>query len=536
MNVQSTACDPRRLERSLSDVLSDVEEEQLSSHLEQCPHCQEQLASLAAKAATWQRIQDVLRDESHSTVIPIVSDLSDTDYVPLVGSRDYFASPVDFAVDFLDPPTGEESLGRLGEIEILSVIGHGGMGIVLKGLQRSLNRAVAVKVLAPHLATSGAARQRFAREAQAAAVIMHANVMPIFSVDARAKLPYLVMPYIECESLQQRIDRTGPLDTVDTLRIGLQVARGLAAAHAQGLVHRDVKPANILLEQGVQRAMLTDFGLARAADDASLTRTGLIAGTPQYMSPEQSRGDAIDSRSDLFSLGSVLYTACAGRPPFRADTSYGILRKIIDTPARDLRELNPQTPVWLVLLIERLMAKSRTDRFDSAEHVADLLEQCLAHTQQPQALPLPEELKPAHRYLSWRSDRLMALAAGVLTLLLVALAVQFFPADEPVQPAAVPDAASLARAAALTFNEEAVVLSPPTSPVDHEPVVVRAEAESLVFEHSHDAVDVAAESDDSEFNVATKLEAMQQLDIELQQMQDRINELQQQQDRMFEEP
>lgn len=142
--------------------------------------------------------------------------------------------------------------------------------------------------------------------------------MPILAVDSSGRLPYIVMPYVGCESLQQRIDRAGPLNLVDMLRIGIRTANGLAAAHAQGLVHRDVKPANILLEIGVEKVMLTDFGLARGIDDASITRTGVIAGTPLYMSPEQSRGEPVDVRSDLFSLGSVLYTLATGRTPFRS--------------------------------------------------------------------------------------------------------------------------------------------------------------------------------------------------------------------------
>jgi len=192
-----------------------------------------------------------------------------------------------------------------------------------------------------------------------------------------------------CESLQQRIDREGPLETLDVLRIGHQVACGLAAAHAQGLVHRDVKPANILLERGVDRVLLTDFGLARAADDASLTRTGVIAGTPQFMSPEQARGEAVDARSDLFCLGSVMYVLCAGRPPFRAETSYGVLRRITDEEPRSLRELNTAIPDWLAGIVARLHSKDPADRFQSAEEFAELLQQCLAHVQQPTSVPLP---------------------------------------------------------------------------------------------------------------------------------------------------
>jgi serine/threonine-protein kinase len=144
------------------------------------------------------------------------------------------------------------------------------------------------------LATSGGARQRFAREARAAAAVNHEHVVAIHAVDAAGGLPYFVMPYVRGESLQRRIDRTGPLEVEAVLRIGMQIAAGLAAAHAQGVIHRDIKPGNILLEHGVERVMITDFGLARAVDDASLTRSGVIAGTPQYMSPEQAKGAAVD--------------------------------------------------------------------------------------------------------------------------------------------------------------------------------------------------------------------------------------------------
>ena len=144
--------------------------------------------------------------------------------------------------------------------------------------------------------------------------MVHPHVLAIHGVNGNGVLPYLVMPLVTGPSLQQRIDQHGPLDSKDVLRIGLQAAQGLAAAHAQGLVHRDVKPANILLEHGLERVLLTDFGLARAIDDASLTYSGVIAGTPQFMSPEQARGEAVDHRTDLFSLGSVLYTMSpAGR-------------------------------------------------------------------------------------------------------------------------------------------------------------------------------------------------------------------------------
>ena len=192
------------------------------------------------------------------------------------------------------------------------------MGIVLKGHDSELNRPVAIKMLAAHLAHSGAARQRFAREGSAAAAVVHEHVVAIYNVESDGAVPFLVMQYVPGRSLQSRVDEDGPLAVDEMLRIGVQAAAGLAAAHRQGLVHRDVKPSNILLEDTVERAVLTDFGLARAMDDASLTQTGVVAGTPHYMSPEQATGQPIDHRSDLFSLGSVLYFMAAGRPPFRA--------------------------------------------------------------------------------------------------------------------------------------------------------------------------------------------------------------------------
>ena len=171
------------------------------------------------------------------------------------------------------------------------------------------------------------------------------------------------------------------------LRIGTQTAAGLAAAHAQGLVHRDVKPANILLENGVERVRLTDFGLARAAADAALTHSGVVAGTPHYMAPEQASGETTDHRADLFSLGSTLYAMCAGHPPFRAETPLAVLRRVCDDEPRPLREINPDVPAWLEAIIARLIAKDPSSRFQTATEVADLLERCLAHVQQPLTSP-----------------------------------------------------------------------------------------------------------------------------------------------------
>ncbi|HVX13697.1 MAG TPA: serine/threonine-protein kinase [Pirellulales bacterium] len=271
-------------------------------------------------------------------------------------------------------------LGTIGSYEVRELIGRGGMGIVLRAYDAKLNRVVAIKVLAPELATQPTARRRFLREAQAAAAVAHPHIVTIHAVD-EDEWPYLVMECIGGISLQDKIERAGTLRLAEILRIGTQIAEGLAAAHKQGLIHRDVKPANILLENGVERVKITDFGLARTADDMTITRTGEISGTPQYMSPEQASGERVDQRSDLFSLGCVLYAMCAGRPPFRADSMAAIVKKICQDAPQPLHEIDQQLPTWLVETIDRLLAKDPHERFQTAEEVARVLGGALAQVQ-----------------------------------------------------------------------------------------------------------------------------------------------------------
>ncbi|MCA9127410.1 MAG: serine/threonine protein kinase, partial [Planctomycetales bacterium] len=225
-------------------------------------------------------------------------------------------------------------------------------------------------------------RARFSREARAAAAVLHPNVLPIFNVESEGRIPYFVMQYIAGQSLQTRVDREGPLDICTALRIAKQTASALQAAHTQGLVHRDVKPANILLEEGGERAQLSDFGLARTADDASLTRTGIVAGTPHYMSPEQANGDSIDTRSDLFSLGCTLYFMLAGRPPFRAESTMAVLNRICHHAHRPLHLVNTSLPRELSRLVDRLLEKRPSKRFESAEAVEAVIDRLLISIQE----------------------------------------------------------------------------------------------------------------------------------------------------------
>jgi WD40 repeat protein len=330
----------------------------------------------------------------------------------------------DQSLAFLAPSQKPGSLGRLDHYEVLEVVGTGGMGVVLRAFDEKLHRVAAIKVLAPQMAANGTARKRFVREAQAAAAVAHDHVVAIHAVEEAGPVPYLVMHYVAGISLEDRVKQGGPLELKEILRIGIQTAAGLAAAHAQGLVHRDVKPANILLENGVQRVKITDFGLARAVDDASLTQSGVIAGTPMFMSPEQARGEMVDHRSDLFSLGSVLYTLCTGHPPFRAGNTMAVLKRVCEDTPRPIREVNADIPDWLAAIIAKLHAKDPAGRIQSAAEVAELLSQHLAHLQQPHVVPVPAPVamasrerqrpEPSGRSRSRLARKTMVAAAAVL--------------------------------------------------------------------------------------------------------------------------
>ncbi len=408
--MNQLVCDPNQLTAYLQGELSADAERNLTEHLNQCASCGTDLERRVADAAVWEEASELLGGDR--------SPLHEED--PLRDREDRRSSQIDQVLAQLAPTDDPDSLGRIGGYEVTGVIGSGGMGVVLKAHDQSLDRVVAVKVMAPHLAASGSARTRFAREAKAAAAVLHPNVIAIHGVSSDESLPYLVMPYVRGASLQKRIDTEGPLPTLDILRIGAQVAAGLAAAHEQGLVHRDIKPANILLEQGVERVTITDFGLARAVDDASMTRSGVIAGTPQYMSPEQARGEVIDGRSDLFSLGSSMYAMCTGHSPFRAETSFGVLHRITHDSPRPIREINPNIPDWLENTVMKLLAKSRNDRFDTAEEVAELLDDCLAHAQHPTTTPLPQTVASLAPNRSRRPPWFKLIAAAAFAILLFA--------------------------------------------------------------------------------------------------------------------
>jgi prepilin-type N-terminal cleavage/methylation domain-containing protein len=385
-------CETDRLRRHVEGRLGEDEQELLAAHLERCEQCRGSLEALAGDEGLWRDLRFFLVGEP---------DLSPSRFRSADAARDdgrVRPVPDDWdgrraVLAFLDSPADPRYMGSLGPYQILEVIGRGGMGVVLKGSDPALARVVAIKVLAPELSFLGSARLRFAREARAAASVAHEHVVAIHAVDSWKGLPYLVMQYVPGNSLQARIERDGPLAVREVLRIGMQVASGLAAAHAQGLVHRDIKPANILLENGIERVKITDFGLARAADDASISQSGVAAGTPHYMAPEQARCEPIDPRVDLFGLGGVMYAMCTGHPPFRADTAMAVLRRVCEDTPRSIRADHPEVPAWLEAIIAKLLAKDPAARFQSAEEVAGTLGQCLVYLERPtDTPPFPREM------------------------------------------------------------------------------------------------------------------------------------------------
>lgn len=412
--------EPAALHGLLQGVLAPEEQARLVSHLDTCLTCQQTLEGLAGGSQSRSEAVRHLAGDQPAAGLAYQQALEEikgkgpepvTVLKPTASASD--------ALDFLDPPEEPGRLGRLGPYEIIEEIGRGGMGIVLKGFDAPLQRWVAVKVLAPHLAAEVTARQRFLREARAAAAVVHEYVVTIHAVGEANDTPYLVMEYVLAESLQERLDQARPFDLPEILRIGMQAASGLAAAHDRGLIHRDIKPANILLERGTGKVKITDFGLARAvtevgnvtptgatvpAANVALSQPGAVAGTPHYMAPEQARALPVDHRADLFSLGGVLYALCTGRSPFAGDTLMTILHQVCEDTPRPIRELRPGLPAWLTAVIDKLLAKNPAERFQSAAEVADVLRRHLAISQLTSVTP-----KQVRRLLGseYRSRRIL---------------------------------------------------------------------------------------------------------------------------------
>jgi eukaryotic-like serine/threonine-protein kinase len=309
-----------------------------------------------------------MTDPSRTT--PAASDQASAEsHGPLDPTQSRAKSEPNFAA-----PAHAGEVGQLGRYRVLQKLGAGGMGAVYLGYDAALERKVALKVMLPQFATDRGARERFLREAKAAAKVHSDHVVTIHDVGEERGVPFIAMEYLLGAPLDQFLKTKGNLALAQALRVVRETAIGLSAAHALGMVHRDIKPGNIWLEAPKGRVKILDFGLARPAnDDAHITGSGAVLGTPAYMSPEQGRGLKVDHRTDLFSLGVVLYRLTTGKMPFTGDGAMAVLTSLaVDTPIAP-RQLNPELPESVEAVINKLLAKSPAERFQTAKEVIEAL-------------------------------------------------------------------------------------------------------------------------------------------------------------------
>src|SRR5881296_2714178 len=257
-----------------------------------------------------------------------------------------------------------------GRYSIERELGRGGMGIVLLARDVALDRPVAIKLLPPHLATQPAERDRFLEEARTAASLAHPNIVPIHLVEARGELVFFVMGFVDGETLRDRVERAGPLPPRLATKLLQEVAWALGAAHQRGVIHRDVKPDNIMIERATERAVVTDFGIALGRRAGAAESGGSVTGTARYMSPEQACGEPVDARSDLYSLGATFFYALTGRAPFEAANVPAILTKHVYEPAPLVQALRPEVPAKLAAVVDRLLRKAPAERFQTADDLA----------------------------------------------------------------------------------------------------------------------------------------------------------------------
>jgi serine/threonine-protein kinase len=295
-----------------------------------------------------------------------------------------------------DPILQELERAVAGRYSLERELGRGGMGAVFLARDLKLDRPVAIKVLPPALAVRPELRERFLRETRTAAAFSHPNIVSVHSVEETGSLLFFVMSYVEGETLTQRVKRQGPLPVPDATRLLQEVAWALSYAHARGVVHRDVKPDNILIERATGRALVMDFGIARSVAASGLTQMGETVGTPHFMSPEQAAGDTVDGRSDLYSLGVVAYFAVTGRLPFDAESAQAVMAAHISQAAVPVARFRPDLPSPLATAIDRCLAKAPTDRFPTGEALVEALEQVRARR---------VEVPPAIRVWTVRADQ-----------------------------------------------------------------------------------------------------------------------------------
>ncbi len=297
----------------------------------------------------------------------------------------------------------------LGRYSLERELGRGGMGVVYLAHEVALDRPVALKLLPPGMAVRPELRERFLREARTAAKLSHPNIVPIFAVDEVEGFVFFAMAYIDGETLGARIRERGAISRTEAATVLQQVAWALAYAHTQGVVHRDIKPDNVLLETGGSRALVADFGIAHLREQSGLTGAGEIVGTAEFMSPEQASGDAVDARSDIYALGVLGYYMLSGRLPFEADTVRGMLAKHLTQPAPPLRDVSPETPRRLAAVIDKCLHKDASDRFPDGHALAEAVGGAMEERRE---LPIPLRVFIKRNRDSFRAMRGITVFAG----------------------------------------------------------------------------------------------------------------------------
>jgi serine/threonine protein kinase len=469
------------LEKILLGQLKGAEAEQWEEHVSNCPHCVDTLAGLDAndlltaylrKNRTGAKqapdpvvrplieqikklLPGALRDEKTKDVEDRGSRIADRNQSSIVDPRSSILNPQSSILEASE--SGE--LGRLAQYRILKRLGQGGMGMVFLAEDLKLDRSVALKVMLPEKRSDPENRMRFLREARAAAAINNERIVTIYQVDEDNDIPFLAMELLEGESLESRLRRQpGPYPLPFLLHIGQQIAEGLHAAHQVGFIHRDIKPSNIWLEAGrvvsggvvsdeenpglqlettdskavahhstthhspltTHQVKILDFGLARVVRAGPpLTQSGMIVGTPGFLSPEQAAGRPVDARSDLFSLGVVLYLLATGTMPFAGDDVLAILTALAVDHPRPIFERNPNLPEGMAHLIMRLLSKQPEMRPASAAEVIAILQAMETKVQDGNADT--EKLKPASAIQPTRNRRWLGWAAGMSAALLLGL-------------------------------------------------------------------------------------------------------------------
>ena len=398
-------CPVQLLQEFLAGETSDAESAELERHLDSCQLCRDRIERSAADPESWNRASQYLNTKADPPAITLAIEslldgpmsffLTDeqSDQVSLKTIEDYLSR-------WLAPAGPDGKLGRLGEYEITDIIGLGGMGLVLKANDETLDRSVAIKTLSHLVADSSKARRDFHREATLAASLRHPNLIQVHSVNTWQGVPYLVMPLYRMTL--HEFCRNRHLTLKQILSISLQIASGLDSAHKQGLIHRDIKPSNILLDDEavvsgdhadlISSLVISDFGLARVSDNGAKTLTNGLAGTPQFMSPEQARGQRLDERSDIFSFGSLVYWLATGQSPFESENSYGTIRSIIEEDHANASSLRQDLPDWFDKLLDGMLNKDRESRTRPASTIVADLQQCLAYCDAPDRTSLPESL------------------------------------------------------------------------------------------------------------------------------------------------